>query len=31
MVDDRRAREVMGFAPKKTIEETVRSVDADRW
>jgi UDP-glucose 4-epimerase len=31
MVDDRRAREIMGFAPKKTIEETVRSVDADRW
>jgi UDP-glucose 4-epimerase len=31
MVDDRRAREIMGFLPKKTIEETVRSVDADRW
>jgi UDP-glucose 4-epimerase len=31
MVDDRRARDVLGFAPKKTIEETVRAVDADRW
>ncbi len=31
MVDDRRARDVMGFAPEKTVEETVRSVDADRW
>jgi UDP-glucose 4-epimerase len=31
MVDDRRAREVMGFVAKKTVEETVRSVDADRW
>lgn len=31
MVDDRRAREMMGFVPKKTVQETVRSVDADRW
>jgi UDP-glucose 4-epimerase len=31
MVDDRRAREVLGFKPAKTIEETIRAVDADRW
>jgi UDP-glucose 4-epimerase len=31
MVDDRRARDVLGFAPKRTIEDTVRAVDADRW
>jgi UDP-glucose 4-epimerase len=31
MVDDARAREVLGFSPAKGIEETVRSVDADRW
>jgi UDP-glucose 4-epimerase len=31
MVDDRRAREVLGFVPKKSIEETVTAVDADRW
>jgi UDP-glucose 4-epimerase len=28
MVDDRRAREVLGFAPRQSIEETVRAVDA---
>ncbi len=31
MVDDRRARQVLGFAPAKTLEETVRSVDDGRW
>jgi UDP-glucose 4-epimerase len=31
MVDDRRAREILGFFPRKSIEETVRVVDADRW
>ena len=31
MVDDRRARDVLGFRPRKTIDETVRSVDAERW
>ena len=31
MVDDRRARDVLGFKPARTIEETVRAVDADRW
>ena len=31
MVDDRRAREVLGFHPYKTIDETVLSVDAERW
>jgi hypothetical protein len=31
MVDDKRARDLLGFSPKKTIEETVRAVDADRW
>jgi UDP-glucose 4-epimerase len=31
MVDDHRAKEVLGFSPAKTIEETVRAVDADRW
>jgi UDP-glucose 4-epimerase len=31
MVDDRRARQVLGFRPGKTIEETVSSVDAERW
>jgi UDP-glucose 4-epimerase len=31
MVDDRRAKETLAFAPKKSIEETVAAVDADRW
>jgi len=31
MVDDRRAREVLGFAPRVSLEETVRSVDEGRW
>lgn len=31
MVDDRRARQVLGFTPKKTLDETVRSVDEGRW
>ena len=31
MVDDGRAREVLGFTPTVPIEETVRSVNADRW
>jgi UDP-glucose 4-epimerase len=31
MVDDRRARQVLGFRPTRSIEETVLSVDGDRW
>lgn len=31
MVDDSRARRELGFEPSKTLEETVRSVDEDRW
>jgi UDP-glucose 4-epimerase len=31
MVDDGRARQSLGFAPQKTVEETVMAVDADRW
>jgi UDP-glucose 4-epimerase len=31
MVDDRRSRQVLGFAPKKSLEETVLSVDEGRW
>jgi UDP-glucose 4-epimerase len=31
MVDDRRARQVLGFAPGKSLEETVLSVDEGRW
>ena len=30
MVDDKRAREVLGFKPAQTIEETILSVHADR-
>jgi UDP-glucose 4-epimerase len=31
MVDDARARDVLGFQPARSIEETVCAVDADRW
>jgi UDP-glucose 4-epimerase len=31
MVDDRRARQVLGFAPSKSLEETALSVDEGRW
>jgi UDP-glucose 4-epimerase len=31
MVDDRRARQVLDFAPQKSLEETVLSVDEGRW
>jgi UDP-glucose 4-epimerase len=31
MVDDRRAREVLGVTPRMTLEETVHSVDEGRW
>jgi UDP-glucose 4-epimerase len=31
MVDDRRARQILGFTPGLTLEETVRSVDVGRW
>jgi UDP-glucose 4-epimerase len=31
MVDDVRARELLGFLPAVSVEETVRSVSADRW
>jgi UDP-glucose 4-epimerase len=31
MVDDVRARELLGFKPAVSVEETVRSVNADRW
>ncbi len=31
MVDDARARDVLGFVPSSSIEETVRAVDEDRW
>ena len=31
MVDDRRARQVLGFDPRRTLEETVLSVDDGRW
>jgi len=31
MVDDRRARQVLGFAPGKTLDETVLSVEEGRW
>jgi UDP-glucose 4-epimerase len=31
MVDDRRARDELGFAPRMSLEETVRGVDLGRW
>jgi len=31
MVDDARARRELGYEPSKTLEETVRAVDEDRW
>ena len=31
MVDDRRARQVLGFVPGKSLEETVLSVEEGRW
>jgi UDP-glucose 4-epimerase len=31
MVDDRRARQVLGFTPRRSLEETVLSVDEGRW
>lgn len=31
MVDDRRSRLVLGFQPRKSLEETVRAVDEGRW
>lgn len=31
MVDDRRARDELGFSPAMSADETVRSIDADRW
>ncbi len=31
MVDDRRARDVLGFQPQHTIEETVRAVEDGAW
>lgn len=31
MVEDRRAKEVLGYQPSKSLEETVRAVDQDRW
>ncbi len=31
MVDDRRARQVLGFTPQVSLEDTVRAVDEGRW
>jgi UDP-glucose 4-epimerase len=31
MVDDHRARQLLGFTPRKSLEETVLSVDEGRW
>ena len=31
MVDDRRARQILGFSPRMSLAETVLSVDEGRW
>ena len=31
MVDDSRAREKLGYAPRFSLEETLRAVDEERW
>ncbi|HKQ68662.1 MAG TPA: NAD-dependent epimerase/dehydratase family protein [Polyangiaceae bacterium] len=31
MVDDRRARETMSYAPTRSLEDAVKAVDEDRW
>jgi UDP-glucose 4-epimerase len=31
MVDDTHARKTLGFRPKVSVEDTIRSVDADRF
>jgi hypothetical protein len=31
MVDDRRARQVLGYTPRVSLEETVLSVDDGAW
>jgi hypothetical protein len=31
MVDDKHARQELGYQPATSIEDTVRSVDLDRW
>jgi UDP-glucose 4-epimerase len=31
MVDDSRARQVLGYAPKHGIEDTLAAVDEERW
>jgi UDP-glucose 4-epimerase len=31
MVDDSRARELLGYRPRHGLEETIRAVDAERW
>jgi nucleoside-diphosphate-sugar epimerase len=31
MVDDKRARQVLGFSPQRSLEDTVASLSADAW
>jgi UDP-glucose 4-epimerase len=31
MVDDRRARQVLGYFPRHNLEQTLRAVDEERW
>jgi UDP-glucose 4-epimerase len=31
MVDDSRARNVLGYAPSRGLEQTLRAVDEERW